>query len=49
VAAEVIEPSIPRGRSPDDFARTKPGFRNLSLSATDELPNNQKLERAGNS
>jgi len=49
VVTEVIESSIARGRSPDDFARTTPGFHNLSSSATDEGTNNQKLERAGNS
>ena len=44
---ELLEPSIAPGRSHDDFAGTKPGFRSLSTSATDELTNNPKLERTG--
>jgi len=46
---QVIEPSIARGRSPNGVARIEPGFRSLSMHATDKLTNNQKLERAGNS
>jgi len=46
---ELIEPSITQCRSPDDITRNKPGFRNLSTGAIEEVTNNQKLERAGNS
>jgi len=46
---KVIEMSIAHGRSPADFAWIEPGFRSLSMNATDEVRANPKLERAGNS
>jgi len=46
---EQIESSITQCRAPDDFTRNKPGFRNLSTGAIEEVTDNQKFERAGNS
>jgi hypothetical protein len=46
---EGIETSVAAGRSHDDFAWTKPGFRRLTSNETEQVTNNLRFEQAGNS